>query len=289
MGLTSSISGASQNVLSAIKKASDKIGVDFDYLVNQARTESSFNPNAKARTSSATGLYQFIDQTWLSTVSKHGSKHGLGDLSSQIQKDFQGRYFVSDDTVKDQIMTLRTDPEIASIMAAEFASDNQNYLEAKTGKDANATDLYFAHFLGAGGASKFINAMQDDPSLSAASLFPSAASANKNIFYNSNGSPKNLNEIYNNFERKFASITTDHTTSNEPLTANTNTYQRDISFERMYGNEIAYFVRDLPSIDGFQTQSFFGDLLSNMTRETVQNQIIDYTSFLTLTMLDAPK
>jgi len=68
MGITSLTAGASQEVIGAIKHASQKTGVDFDYLVNQARTESSFRPDVKASTSSATGLYQFLDQTWLGTV-----------------------------------------------------------------------------------------------------------------------------------------------------------------------------------------------------------------------------
>jgi len=43
-------------VRSAIAKAAQRTGVDFDYLLAQARIESSLNPNAKARTSSAAGL-----------------------------------------------------------------------------------------------------------------------------------------------------------------------------------------------------------------------------------------
>lgn len=70
-------------VTGAIQLASAKTGVDFDYLVKQARVESSMNPNAKARTSSATGLYQFIEQTWLRMVKNHGAEHGYANMPTR--------------------------------------------------------------------------------------------------------------------------------------------------------------------------------------------------------------
>lgn len=289
MGITSNIAGASNDVINAIKKASVKTGVDFDYLVNQARTESSFRTDVKAKTSSATGLYQFIDQTWLGMVSKHGSRHGMEKYSDAIQQDFQGRFFVSDDTLKKEILNLRTDPEISSIMAAEFASDNQKYLESKTGKDINQTDLYLAHFLGAGGASKYINAMQSNPNRPAAELLPSAANANKNIFYNSNGSKKSLNQIYNHFQAKFNDITPAQTAKVDVTPAVDKSYRRDIMFERMYGNGVQDFVRDMPSIDGFVAGNYFEGLFGEDIGSIMQNRVKNQSLFLTLTMLDLPK
>jgi hypothetical protein len=46
-------------VTTAIATASRRTGVDFNYLLSQARVESSMNPNARASTSSASGLYRF--------------------------------------------------------------------------------------------------------------------------------------------------------------------------------------------------------------------------------------
>jgi len=285
LGIEQSIPGAPQNVVKAIQKASATTGVNFDYLVNQARAESSFRTDVKAATSSATGLYQFIDQTWLSTVSKHGSKHGLSDQANAIQRDFQGRYFVSDDTQKSAIMDMRKDPDIASLMAAEFALDNQKIVESKTGVEAGATELYFAHFLGAHGASQFINAMQEAPYRPAAFLFPSAASANKNIFYHSDGSPKKFNEIYNHFSKKFEDVTPVQTASHDT----DRSYTRDIQFERMYGQNIQKFVRDMPGIQGFESGQVFHDLFANDVRSLMQSPINSQSLFLTLTMLDDPK
>ncbi|HCK83734.1 MAG TPA: hypothetical protein DHW63_04230, partial [Hyphomonadaceae bacterium] len=65
-------------VRAAIARASQATGVDFSLLVETARRESALNPHARAGTSSATGLFQFIESTWLDMVRRHGAEHGLG-------------------------------------------------------------------------------------------------------------------------------------------------------------------------------------------------------------------
>ena len=68
-------------VEAAIRRASNAVGVDFDFMMKTAQRESAMNPSARARTSSAAGLFQFIEQTWLATVKKHGAQHGYGPVS----------------------------------------------------------------------------------------------------------------------------------------------------------------------------------------------------------------
>lgn len=189
-------------VTDAIALASRRTGMDFGYLLGQAKIESSLNPTAKASTSSATGLYQFIDQSWLAVVDQHGSEYGLGWASDAIQQGSNGRYYVSDPDVRQQILDLRNHPETASVMAAEHAADNKAYLESRTGREAEPVDLYLAHFLGVGGASKFLQAYNNNPQASAASLFPSAARANYSVFYDKTGAARSLADIRENFAAK---------------------------------------------------------------------------------------
>ena len=189
-------------VTNAIATASRRTGVDFGYLLGQAKIESSLNPTAKASTSSATGLYQFIDQSWLAVIDQHGSQYGLGWAADAIQRGSNGRYFVSDPQLRQQILDLRNHPETASVMAAEHAADNKAYLEQRTGRNAEPVDLYLAHFLGAGGASKFLNAMNKAPNATAAAYFPAAARANRSIFYDRQGNARSLAEVRDNFEAK---------------------------------------------------------------------------------------
>jgi hypothetical protein len=194
---------ATPGVVSAIKTAAQKTGVNFAYLLEQAAAESSFKTDAKAKTSSASGLYQFIERTWMAMVRDHGDKYGLGDLASQI--DAKGR--VKDPAVRKEILALRNDPEKAALMAGEFAADNKRYLEQFGDKigPVGATELYFAHFMGAGGAASFLKACKDNPLAAGADLFPQAARANYNVFYNSKtGQPRTLAEIYNFFDKKFS-------------------------------------------------------------------------------------
>jgi len=189
-------------VTQAIATASRRTGVDFKYLMDQARIESSLNPNAKAGTSSASGLYQFVDQSWLAVMSNHGSEYGMDWAANAIQKSPGGQYYVSDPQLKQQILDLRNHPETASAMAAELASDNRDYLVQQTGKQPEPVDLYLAHFLGAAGAAKFINTMQNAPGMPAAGLFPAAARANASIFYDGSGNPRSLADIRASFEQK---------------------------------------------------------------------------------------
>ncbi|MEP3049917.1 MAG: transglycosylase SLT domain-containing protein [Erythrobacter sp.] len=176
----------------AIAGAAQQSSVEFDYLLAQARIESSLNPDARARTSSATGLYQFIESTWLETMQRHGNRFGLSNIAAQINADPSGGVSVSDPAMRSQILALRNDPQIASFMAAGLAEDNRAQLLPILGREPDNSELYLAHFLGAGGASRFLSALQDNPSQSAASLFVQPARANRPIFYESDGSARSL-------------------------------------------------------------------------------------------------
>ena len=193
---------AAQRAQSAIALASSRTGVDFGYLLGQAKLESGLNASARATTSSATGLYQFIEQSWLAVVKKHGAEHGMGWAADGIKQTASGRYAVSDPAARRAILDLRNDPAAASLMAAEHAGDNKAALEGRLGREATGTDLYMAHFLGLGGAGKFLSKLQADPDASGAALFPAAARANRNIFYDRAGSPRTLSAIYERFAAK---------------------------------------------------------------------------------------
>lgn len=182
-------------VEAAIANAAQRTGVDFDYLLAQAEVESAMDPDARARTSSATGLYQFIEGTWLDTVKKHGQRFGLGVLADEIALTASGSAYVVDPARRQAILELRSDPQIASLMAAGLAEDNRSHLTPILGRQPSHAELYLAHFLGAGGAARFLTELQTDASQSAPALFARPALANRAIFYNANGSPRSLAEV----------------------------------------------------------------------------------------------
>ncbi|MBY0306106.1 MAG: lytic transglycosylase domain-containing protein [Sphingomonas sp.] len=189
-------------IQSAIALASARTGVDFNYLLGQAQVESGLRPDAKAGTSSASGLYQFIEQSWLSVVKKHGAEHGLGWAAENITQGANGRLTVNDPGTRRAILALRNDPNAASLMAAEHAADNKVSIEDSLGRTATGTDLYMAHFLGLGGARSFLKNLQANPDQAGAALFPAAARANRNIFYSEGGQPRSLSDIYDRFSAK---------------------------------------------------------------------------------------
>ena len=117
-----------QSATRAIRFAADKTGVDFNYLLQTAQRESALNTNAKAGTSSATGLFQFVRQTWYETLHDFGPKHGYENYAEQIKQDSSGRYYVPNQQAKIAILELRKDSKAASLMAAEFSQQNINYL-----------------------------------------------------------------------------------------------------------------------------------------------------------------
>jgi hypothetical protein len=179
----------------AIRQAAAATGIDFDFLMKTARRESSLNPSAKARTSSAAGLFQFVEQTWLSTLKRHGLKHGYERLASLVERGSDGRYRVDGADARRAVLNLRFDPQAASLMAGELASDHAAYLRGRTGREPTAGELYAAHFLGPHGSAKLIEAVERRPGAAASSLFPEAASANRSIFYRS-GRAATVAEVY---------------------------------------------------------------------------------------------
>jgi hypothetical protein len=174
--------GGFSGVEGAIRKAADATGVDFGYLLKTARRESGLNPGARASTSSAAGLFQFVEQTWLATVKRYGARHGLGGWADRITQGADGRFRVADPASRRALLDLRLDPQAAALMAGEMAADHAAYLKGRTGRDPSAGELYAAHFLGPAGSARLIEAARSRPDASAASLFPDAAAANPSIF-----------------------------------------------------------------------------------------------------------
>lgn len=168
-------------VQGAIRRAAEATGVDFSLLVETARRESAFNPNARAGTSSATGLFQFIESTWFDMVRRHGAEHGLGQYAAALQQGANAE-------TRREILALRTDPELSARMAGELARENAAGLEQRLGRAPSAGELYAAHVMGVGGAGRLIEAAAQGAS-DASVLFPREAAANRGLFY-SNGAAR---------------------------------------------------------------------------------------------------
>lgn len=146
-------------------------------LLNKiAQAESGGNPNAKATTSSASGLYQFTNGTWRKLVSKYGNELGIA------YKD-------------------KSDPQKQTILAEKLLAENNDYLQQKLNREPTDGELYIAHFLGAPKAARLISVPNKE--LSAARIFPEEAKANHNIFYK-DGKPLTIAAVYELLTKKVA-------------------------------------------------------------------------------------
>ena len=187
---------ATTTVVAALQRASVATGADFRYLLGTAIRESGLQPQAHSSHSSASGLFQFVEQTWLSVVKEFGAKHGLGSYANVIQKGEDGRYHAPDADDRHAILSLRNDPQISAIMAGEFTRKTQGIMESKLGRPVCGGELYAGHLLGPGAACRLIRTNESSPGIAAADLFPKAAEANKSVFFNADGSAKSVREVY---------------------------------------------------------------------------------------------
>ncbi len=183
-------------IKAVLRQASEATGTDFEYLLRTAERESSLRPHVKAPTSSATGLFQFIDQTWLATLKAAGHQYGYGKYADAIERMPDGRHKVSDPDERQEILALRKDPLAASLMAGAYTRDAAERLTDALGRAPLKGELYVAHFLGPGGAIRLITAAQSTPDMAAADLFPRAARANRPAFYERSGEERSVKDLY---------------------------------------------------------------------------------------------
>ena len=151
---------------------------DTSYLKKIAQVESSGQADAKNKDSSASGLFQFTAPTWQETTKKMGLNYSLED---------------------------RFDPKKAEEVASYFTKQQRRQLEKGTGRDASDADKYMAHFLGAGGATKFLNAMAKNANAPASEgVDAEQLKSNQTIFYTENGKGRmrSLQEVYDLMSNK---------------------------------------------------------------------------------------
>jgi hypothetical protein len=190
-------------IAQALRTASRRTGEGFDYLLRTAIRESGLVAGAAASTTSAAGLFQFVEQTWFGSVKQWGPRHGLAAFATDISQGPDGRYRVADDEAREVILALRGDPEVAALMAGELAKSNRADLARRLGRSPTDAELYIGHFLGAAGGARLIQAAAREPDLSAATLLPRAAGANRAIFHTAAGAPRGAGEVYGELVRRY--------------------------------------------------------------------------------------
>jgi len=222
-----------ERILHAMEAASQRTGISMDYLLVQTQQESHFRTDipASGGASTAVGLNQFVENTWLGMIKQHGAEYGVGNLASHITIGRSGAQ-VDDPAVRQQILDLRKNPELSLAMSAEYTLDNKKQLEARGINVESGGDLYLAHFLGAAGAGQFLSA---DTAALAANLFPEAAAKNHNLFYGKDGNPLTVGQIRGNFDAKMSRGSAFSTARPSGITPATNVAQQEPEEQRIRG------------------------------------------------------
>ena len=115
--------------------ASDSIESLIGHII---RVESAGNASARNPRSTATGLGQFIEGTWLRMMRSYRP-----DLVVNLSRR--------------ELLDLRLDPDMSRQMVRHLAQENEGYLRAR-GHAISAGRLYLAHFLGPAGADQALRA-----------------------------------------------------------------------------------------------------------------------------------
>jgi hypothetical protein len=194
------------DVLAAIRLGSTRTGVDFSFLMELARIESNFNPAARAPRSSAIGLFQFRDGSWLEAIRTFGAAYGLEDYAKRV-KPINDEEHAQQPIVRDplqlEVLALRLNPRLSALMAAENIKRNLQNLSGRIGHEPGRTELYLAHYFGPDGAVKFLKALDETPAAFAGDLFPIEAANNPGLFQGGQHRPRTVAEVYRWLDGKF--------------------------------------------------------------------------------------
>jgi hypothetical protein len=276
--------GGASPVTGAIRKAARVTGADFQYLLATAKVESDLNPALTARSSTATGLFQFIEQTWLATLKQAGPAFGYGHYADAISELSSGYYAVDDPAMRAEIMQLRKDPAANALMGGVFTQQNAAVMAARLGRAPTEGELYIGHFFGPYAGTKALELVVSRPNAIAADLFPAAAQANRPIFYDKQGTARTIAGVCEELARRYHAArtlanpivpsVTPSSTSTALLQATSNSQTRAVSPTTAQSAVLAYSATSertsavrTPVEDGNEIGTVFHTLFQSLERQ----------------------
>ena len=199
-------------IIDTLHRTSKKTGVDFDLLIVTAMIESDLGRMTISSSSSARGIYQFIEPTWLVLMKRYGERIGYKAYADMIEinkETRQPQITHGGVVMRQKILDLRYNTRIAALIKAHQIKDEERVLRSfKNGQDINITDHYIAHMLGLSLARTFYQLKQSESVIILSNLknrkFHEAITLNKSFFYDSNGAGLSASDAYGQFEKKIA-------------------------------------------------------------------------------------
>lgn len=199
-------------IIDTLHRTSKKTGVDFDLLIVTAMIESDLGRMTISSSSSARGIYQFIEPTWLVLMKRYGERIGYKAYADMIEinkETRQPQITHGGVVMRQKILDLRYNTRIAALIKAHQIKDEGRVLRSfKNGQDINITDHYIAHMLGLSLARTFYQLKQSESGIILSNLknrkFHEAITLNKSFFYDSNGAGLSASDAYGQFKKKIA-------------------------------------------------------------------------------------
>jgi hypothetical protein len=213
------------------------------YLDQLSIVESGGKADAKAKTSSATGEFQFIDSTWLDMMKRKGPEE-VANMSDE------------------EILDMRYDPQMSRRMAEEFSIENAEYL-AKKGLPTDNASLYLAHFLGRGTAAKILAA--DSNSDISDFVGMSARMANRGVFKNVD----TTQDLRDWAARKMGVEVPERGTVVEPI--GDPTVPSDVGIENNRNQKLENVASGLNPFQGDKTEADYRPEVVDVLKETAVN------------------
>ncbi len=207
------IQGQNRNpdIIDALHNASQKTNISFELLVMKAMIESDLGRVTQSKTSSARGVFQYIEPTWIVLMKRYGNRIGYSEYADSIKYSAEHKkHMVQSQTISRQdVLDLRENPRIAALIKGYQIQDEVKILaQFKNGARVNATDHYIAHMLGLTMARKFYEFQQTESPIILANLknryFSEAVSLNRSFFYDKTGNGLNAAQAYQAFHKRMS-------------------------------------------------------------------------------------
>ena len=168
---------------------------EFTALLAQVVGETAFHQNAVNKHTGAAGPFQFVKNTWLSMVKRHGEELGVKpELIDQITTDAKGHLKVANAQALNDILELRHDVALSAKMASKLMAENTAQLHRLLQRAPSESEVHLAFLLGAVGAGRLINAAAATPDIASSQVVGAAATSNPTLFHDKSGNVRSAAE-----------------------------------------------------------------------------------------------
>lgn len=151
-----------------VELSSRTTGVPTTYARALFAQEGGDNTEAANPRSTARGLTQFIEGTWLQMMREYGPRYGLPQsLANQIEQKPNGAWRARTREAHDQLMELRFSPEWNAVMSGHYANQEHGDMVRRAGRPVSIEETYLAHFMNGDVAGQWVRAVGNQPQTNA--------------------------------------------------------------------------------------------------------------------------